>query len=101
MGEQMISEVDDDGSGEIDFEEFTQMMQKKLKSSQNDEQIEEAFHIFDLDGDGFLDAKEINNIMENLGLNLNDQQIDDMIKEADEDKDGKISYAEFSKMMKR
>ena len=47
------------GNGEIDFEEFLQMMAKKMKESDSDEEIREAFRIFDRDGDGFLTACEL------------------------------------------
>ena len=46
------------GNGEIDFEEFIQMMAKKMRESDSAEEIREAFKVFDKDGDGYLNAKE-------------------------------------------
>ena len=43
----MIKEVDIDGNGEIDFDEFLTMMAKKLKETDLEEDIREAFRVFD------------------------------------------------------
>ena len=45
--ENMIKEVDIDGNGEIDFDEFLAMMAKKLKETDLEEDIREAFRVFD------------------------------------------------------
>merc|ERR1711893_145843 len=96
--QDMINEVDVDGNGEIDFEEFLQMMAKKMKETDSEEEIREAFKVFDKDGDGFLTPKELRTVMANLGEKLTDEEIEEMIREADEDGDGKVNYDEFCKM---
>ena len=39
--------MDSDGNGEIDFDEFLSMMAKKLKETDLEEDIREAFRVFD------------------------------------------------------
>merc|ERR1712183_240382 len=95
----MIGEVDEDKSGKIEFPEFLVMMARKAKAVDTSEELAEAFKIFDKDGSGFIDAKELKNVMEGLGEDLTDEEIDEMVKEADLNGDGKISYDEFVKMM--
>ena len=51
--ETMINEVDIDGNGEIDFEEFLTMMAKKLKETDLEEDIREAFRVFDNKNSGY------------------------------------------------
>ena len=45
-----VNEIDIDGNGEIDFEEFLQLMHKKIKEEQDDLDVVEAFRVFDKDG---------------------------------------------------
>ena len=80
------------GNGNIDFPEFLAMMAKKMKESDSDEEIREAFKVFDKDGNGFISAAELRHVMTNLGEKLTDEEVDEMIREADIDGDGQINY---------
>uniref|UniRef100_A0A4D5R9R9 Calglandulin n=1 Tax=Scolopendra viridis TaxID=118503 RepID=A0A4D5R9R9_SCOVI len=91
----MVNEVDVDGNGTIEFNEFLQMMSKKMKDSDSEEELREAFRVFDKNGDGFISASELRHVMTNLGEKLTDEEVDDMIKEADMDGDGLVNYEEF------
>ena len=44
----MINEVDADGNGTIDFPEFLTMMARKMKDTDSEEEIREAFRYFGL-----------------------------------------------------
>ena len=52
----MINEVDADGNGTIDFPEFLVMMARKMKDTDSEEEIKEAFRVFDKDGNGYISA---------------------------------------------
>ncbi|CAF1500792.1 unnamed protein product, partial [Didymodactylos carnosus] len=101
--QQMINEVDEDGNGIIDFEEFKQMMTRNGGGNFqfNDELLNEAFRIFDKDGNGFISEIEIRNVMQNLGETLTDDEVNDMICEADTDGNRQIDYAEFTALARR
>jgi hypothetical protein len=45
----MIVDIDKDGSGTIDFEEFLQMMTTKMEEHDSKEEIMKAFRLFDDD----------------------------------------------------
>ena len=94
-----MSEVDPNNEGEVDFNGFMELMAKKMKEKEMDEELIEAFKVFDKDGNGFISAAELRHVMTNLGEKLSDDEVDEMIKEADVDGDGQINYAEFVKMM--
>lgn len=95
----MINEVDVDGNGSIDFPEFLTMMARKMKDTDSEEEIIEAFKVFDKDGNGFISRAELSHVMTNLGEKLTDEEVDGMIHEADVDGDGFINYEEFVRMM--
>jgi calmodulin len=97
--QDMINDFDTDENGTIDFTEFLTMMARKLKDAESEDEIKEAFKVFDKDGNGLISAHELRHVMTNLGEKLTDEEVDEMIREADIDGDGEINYAEFVKMM--
>ena len=80
------------GNGTIDFPEFLTMMAKKMKDADSEEELREAFKVFDKDGNGFISAAELRHVMTNLGEKLTDEEVDEMIREADLDGDGQVNY---------
>ncbi|KAJ7883401.1 calmodulin [Mycena olivaceomarginata] len=78
---------------------FLSMMARKMRDTDSEEEIKEAFKVFDKDGNGCISAAELRHVMTNLGEKLSDNEVDEMIREADVDGDGQINYEEFVKMM--
>ncbi|KAK3165751.1 hypothetical protein QOZ80_1AG0037220 [Eleusine coracana subsp. coracana] len=97
--QDMINEVDADGNGTIDFQEFLGLMARKMKDKDTEEELMEAFHVFDKDQNGLISAAELRHVMTNLGEKLSDGEVDEMVREADVDGDGHINYEEFVKVM--
>ncbi|KAL6955204.1 hypothetical protein U1Q18_047024 [Sarracenia purpurea var. burkii] len=95
----MFNEVDVNGNGKIEFEEFLHLMARKMKESEADEELKEAFKVFDKDQDGYISATELRNVMLNLGERMTDEEVEQMVREADLDGDGYVNYDEFVKMM--
>ncbi|CAG9942152.1 unnamed protein product [Clonostachys rosea f. rosea IK726] len=114
--QDMINEVDADNNGTIDFPEFLTMMARKMKDTDSEEEIREAFkvrrydrddtvvkadmgQVFDRDNNGFISAAELRHVMTSIGEKLTDDEVDEMIREADQDGDGRIDYNEFVQLM--
>lgn len=97
--QDMINEVDTDGNGTIDFGEFLDLMAHKIKDLDSDEELREAFKVFDKDQNGYISAAELRHVMINLGEKLTEEEVELMIKEADTDGDGQVNYEEFVRMM--
>ena len=94
---QMIASVDDNGDGEIDFEEFLVLMSRK--KSDPDKEIRDAFNKIDEDGDGEITKKELKKLFDSLGQKLSDQELTDMMNTVDTDRSGAIDFEEFKEMM--
>ncbi|EGR29296.1 protein kinase domain protein [Ichthyophthirius multifiliis] len=88
--EKILAEVDTNNSGKVDFTEF-------LMAAANKEQIlskikmEQAFKIFDQDGNGTISKDELSNIMGNIEEGF----WKEILEECDSNKDGVISQNEF------
>ncbi|KAG6773369.1 hypothetical protein POTOM_020643 [Populus tomentosa] len=95
----MISEVDVDGNGTIEFGEFLNLMARKMRENDADEELKEAFKVFDKDQDGYISPNELRHVMINLGEQLTDEELEEMIRQADLDGDGQVNYEEFVRIM--
>jgi len=73
--------------------EFLTMMARKMKDTDSEEEIREAFKVFDRDNNGFISAAELRHVMTSIGEKLTDDEVDEMIREADQDGDGRIDCA--------
>ena len=94
---KIFNKVDADGNGTISYDEFIRASIDKQKLI-SEERLKAAYKLFDKNGDGNIEAKEIKEVLGGVGVK--DEKIwDNIIKEVDENGDGVISYEEFKKMM--
>ena len=61
--------------------------------------LKEAFKIFDKNGNGYIEAKELKSVTTTLGSMLTEEEFDAFWEEADVNHDGKLDYEEFIKIM--
>ncbi|XP_050075803.1 calmodulin-beta-like [Anopheles maculipalpis] len=97
--EQMVYEVDLDGNGRIEWEEFVALMKRKSREPIDEKELYAAFKVFDRNGDGFLSVEELSDVMQNFGERLTPKELQDLLAEADIDGDGRINYEEFVYML--
>merc|ERR1712118_304006 len=121
---QILAEIDEDGSGEIDFLEFLQLMRKFLNESEAEalrkekaiitrtkftpEEVNlwrDIFLKFDDDHSGAFDITEGKTLLQVVGVNLNERVMHDrylsLFRDVDEDEDGSIDFPEFLLMMRK
>ena len=72
---KMITDVDADGSGSVEFPEFLQMMTAKMGSSDSKEDVVKVFKMFDEAGSGKIDFKALRKVAKELGENLSDDEL--------------------------
>ncbi|KAG5001958.1 putative calcium-binding protein CML13 [Glycine soja] len=73
----MIADVDKDGSGAIDYEEFEYMMTAKIGERDSKEELMKALHTIDHDKNGKISASDNNRIAKELGQNFTDRDSGD------------------------
>ena len=96
---QMIQDIDKDGDGDVNFDEFLEMMTSRLAGSDTKEDIQKLFELFDDDMTGYISLQNLKRVAIELGENMNDAELLEMIERADTDKDGQISSEEFYTIM--
>mmetsp|Transcript_51706 Transcript_51706/g.155185 ORF Transcript_51706/g.155185 Transcript_51706/m.155185 type:complete len:150 (-) Transcript_51706:88-537(-) len=98
---KMIAEVDKDGSGTIDFDEFIAMMTVKMGERDSREEMMKAFRLFDDDETGKISFRNLKRVAKELGEKMTDEELQEMIDEADMDGDGEVCQDEFLRIMKK
>lgn len=106
----MINEIDLDQTGTVDLEgmfqflppshagsiflthilEFIKMMTAETKPSNIEEEMRNAFRVFDKDNSGTISGDEIAQVMATFGQNLTENELKFMIEEVDKNGDGHI-----------
>lgn len=121
---KLISDVDSDGSGEIDFREFLQLMRRFIEEAQQEQlrkergilqktgftdeevaQWRDVFVKFDDDDSGEFDHHEGKKLLQAVGVTLNDRNMHEqymqIFREVDVDKNNQIDFPEFLLMMRK
>jgi len=97
--QDLMNEVDSSATGCFQLPNFLEMMARKFDEISAEDEIREAFKVFDSDGNGFINRQELRYVMMNLGENMGEEEIEYLIDEIDIDGDGQINYEEFYTMM--
>ena len=100
---QMINDDDLDRNGVIDFNEFVALMAKDDQEPDivvDEESIRKAFRAFDQDGNGYISAAELKEVMKELDEFSNNEDVQSIINNADKDGDGQVNYEEFLNSIK-
>ena len=97
--ERLMEEVDEDGNGKIEYEEFLMAMENKSK--EDEYTIKQAFAILDRSDSGYITPNDLRHAMICLGENYSLEEITEMLSLVDEDQDGVINFQEFNKLVKK
>ena len=94
-----MEKYDNDGSGEIEFEEFVAMMAETILEPDVDPELREAYLVFDRN-DGGISPQELKEVLAKFGYNnISDSEVQDMVDECDWDGDGQLNFEEFALIM--
>jgi len=101
--EELIEEIDEDGSGAIEFAEFAQLCAKFLVEDPDPEtmraELKQAFRLFDKEATGFITMDTFRSILAEVDPKLTEADLDQIIQEIDEDGSGTMDFEEFCELM--
>merc|ERR1712066_477800 len=99
----ILLEIDEDGSGEIEFGEFCQLCATFIVEDPDLEtmkrELKDAFRIYDKEGQGFITSDTLRGLITELLAPLTEEEVEGIIEELDEDGSGSMDFDEFCEMM--
>merc|ERR1712124_196401 len=101
--EKMIADVDDDGSGEIGYPEFLQMMTHKILNKDPKDDMLKAFKLIEPEWEttGGITFKNLKRVAKETNQSLGEEELQEMFDDADKDGDGVVNEEEFLRVMKK
>merc|ERR1711964_759132 len=86
------------GQGQLDFNEFLEIMTAKMSEKDSKEQIQKAFLLFKGQS-GKISFEDLKGVAKELGETMSDEELKEMIREADKDEDNEVSEEEFMRII--
>ena len=102
--DMMISEIDTDDNGSIDFDEFVSVMSRRVDATYSSTQVKDAFKLFTSTGShaqtGHISTEALLRALTTYGTDkLTKEQAEELIKQLEPDENGMINYEEYVDMM--
>ncbi|KAH8240387.1 hypothetical protein KR032_012147, partial [Drosophila birchii] len=97
--QSMINEVDSDGRGSIEAEEFYSVILRQMRDTNHEEDLRDSFRVFDKQNQGYITITEVQTVMTALGFKATDDELEELIREYDSDQDNRLNYEDFVNMM--
>ena len=95
----MITDLDKNKSGNIDFEEFLDMMTARMSDKDTREDISKVFRLFDDDCTGTITLRNLRRVAKELGETMSDEELQEMIDRADSNGDAAVTMDDFYNIM--
>ena len=96
---QMITDLDADNSGAIEFSEFLDLMTARMSDRDTKEDIKKVFRLFDEESKGVITLKSLRRVAKELGETMEENELQEMIERADSDGDGNVTFDDFYNIM--
>merc|ERR1712193_280135 len=77
--EKLIHSVDDDGDGEMDYDDFERMMEQKILNKDQKDDLMKAFALIDDDKTGTITLANLKRVAKELGETLSEDDLKEVI----------------------
>ncbi|KEH27391.1 putative EF-hand domain pair protein [Medicago truncatula] len=100
---RMMEQIDQNGDSYIDLKEFTEFQWDDVVVAAvgKDDELRDAFDLYDLDKDGLISPKELHIFLNKLREKCSLSDCQRMISNDDVDGGGNVNFEEFNKMTAR
>lgn len=98
----VMLEVDADGRGALDFQQYVKLMENLLGEWDFNERLVEAFKVFDTEDLGSISVMDLKHVMETLDFKMSEEETNEFLAAglAESESSGdRIDYRAFSKVM--
>lgn len=89
------------GDDQIDFDTFLEMLTAKVGDTDSREDINKVFALFDVEGKGRINLRDLKRVAKELGETMSDAELLEMVERADRDGDSEITQDDFYLIMSR
>jgi len=100
--QNLIADTDPEGTGKVNFDGFCRIAAHFLEEEDSEamqEELKEAFRLYDREGNGYITTKTLREILSALDDKLGPEDLDGIIAEIDTDGSGTVDFDEFMEMM--
>lgn len=101
MPEEVQDMMEDINAPNFDFKTFLYIVYRHARECDPEQELVDAFKVFDKDGSGKIKVDTIREILKNLKQPFTDDQVNELLGQAQKliDKNNCVKYAEFVKVM--
>jgi centrin-1 len=98
----IIATVGADGSGDIGYSEWLNVIISKISERDSVEEMNKAYRLFALDNPKRgISFGNLASVAKELGENMTEEELREMLKDADLDQDGYVNAEEFLKVLRK
>ena len=97
----MIKDMDDNGNGVIEFDEFLDMMTARISDVNPKEDLERVFKLFDDDRTQEITVENLKRVAKELGEDIHEEELREIVQRADLDGDGKLTFEDFYQVISK
>ncbi|XP_073227459.1 neo-calmodulin-like [Porites lutea] len=94
--QQIILNVDYDNDGVLNFEEYIQLMEQQKTVDEREDDIVQAFCVFDSESNGYIESADLRELLENMHWDISAEELKDLIISSNLQQDQKIDIEEFA-----